>query len=298
MKRPPILLVHGGCGNTPPSRRALAALREALDAGHGVMERGGSAVDAVEAVVVALETSGEFNAGPGSKLQLDGIARMDASIMDGRTLAAGSVASVEGIRNPIRAARLVMDTTPHVLLVGPWAHRLARHHGIPEWIGPRPGRRIPWRTLYAQAAALQTFETGTVGAVARDAAGHVAAATSTGGISRMLPGRVGDSPLIGAGTYADDDAGAISMTGHGEAIIRGGLARLIANDLAHGSTPRSAGRRALTWMRRRIGGEAGAIVIAGGGAFALLHTTRYMACGLRRGTLGRVATHGVRIGAR
>jgi beta-aspartyl-peptidase (threonine type) len=276
----------------------LAAIRTALNTGYRVIERGGSAVDAVEAAVVTLETSGRFNAGPGSKRQMDGLVRMDASIMDGATLAAGAVASVEGILNPVRAARRVMDATPHVLLAGPWAQRFARHFGIPAWVGPRPGRRVPWKTLYRQAVPLQPPGTGTVGAVARDATGRVAAATSTGGIARMLPGRVGDSPLIGAGTYADSDGGAVSMTGHGEVIIRGGLARLIANDLAQGLTPRAAGRRALEWMHRRIGGEAGAIIVSRIGAFAQLHTTRYMACGVRRARFIRVATNGTRVGDR
>ncbi len=294
--RLPIMLVHGGCGGARPPRRALAAIREALNAGYGIMERGGLAVDAVEAAVVALETSGQFNAGAGSKRQLDGIVRMDASIMDGATLAAGAVASVEGLLNPVRAARRVMDCTPHVLLTGPWAFRLAKHHGVPERVGPRPGRRVPWKALYEQVSAHRPSESGTVGAVARDAAGRVAAATSTGGIARMLPGRVGDSPLIGAGTYADQDAGAVSMTGHGEAIIRGGLARLIASDLAHGSAPERAGRRALDWMRRRIGGDAGAIIVSRTGAFALLHTTRYMACGVRRAHSIGVAASGARVG--
>ncbi len=295
-RRLPIMLVHGGCGGRRPSRQAMAAIREALNEGYAIMERGGSAVDAVELAVAALETSGRFNAGSGSKRQLDGIVRMDASIMDGDTLAAGAVASLEGILNPVRAARRVMDSTPHVLLAGPWARRLARHHGIPEWAGPRPGRRVPWKTLYRQVSVQRTSDTGTVGAVARDAAGRVAAATSTGGISRMLPGRVGDSPLIGAGTYADNDAGAVSMTGHGEAIIRGGLARLIASGLAQWLTPRTAGRRALEWMHRRIGGEAGAIIVSGTGAFALLHTTRYMACGVRRARFIGVAASGARVG--
>ena len=294
----PIILVHAGCGDTRPPRRALAAIREALDTGYRVMERGGSAVDAVEAAVVTLETSGQFNAGPGSKRQMDGVVRMDASIMDGATLAAGAVASVEGILNPVRAARRVMDATPHVFLVGPWAQRFARHHRIQGWVGPRPGRRVPWKTLYRQAFPLRPSDTGTVGAVARDATGRVAAATSTGGIARMLPGRVGDSPLIGAGTYADDDAGAISMTGHGEVIIRSGLARVIAGHLAQGLTSQAAGRLALRWMRRRIGGAAGAIIVSRIGAFAQLHTTRYMACGVRRARFIRVAANGTRVGDR
>lgn len=295
-RRPPILLVHGGCGGGRPPRRALAAIRDALDAGYGILERGGPAVDAVEQAVAALERSGRFNAGPGSKRQMDGIARMDASIMDGRTLAAGAVASVEGIVNPVRAARRVMDTTAHVLLAGPWARRLARYHGIPEWTAARPRRRATWETLYREAAARRGSDGGTVGAVARDAAGHVAAATSTGGITGMLPGRVGDSPLIGSGTYADDDAGAVSMTGTGEAIIRGGLARLIAVDLARGLTPARAGPRALRWMQRRIGGDAGAIIVTSTGSYALLHTTRYMASGVRRARGIVVSDGGARIG--
>jgi beta-aspartyl-peptidase (threonine type) len=273
-------------------------VRHALDVGFGIMERGGPALDAVEAAVVVLEASGRFNAGAGSTRQMDGVVRMDASIMDGRTLAAGAVASMEGVLNPVRVARCVMDATPHVLFTGPWARRLARHHGIPAWTGPTPQRRVPWKKVYRQFDAPRAFDSGTVGAVARDAASHVAAATSTGGIRRMLPGRVGDSPLIGAGTYADDGAGAVSMTGIGEAIIRGGLARLIATHLASGQPPRTAGRRALTWMRRRIGGEAGAIIVTKTGAFALLHTTRHMACGVRRGGLVRVAAHGTRLGGR
>jgi beta-aspartyl-peptidase (threonine type) len=112
----------------------------------------------------------------------------------------------------------------------------------------------------------------------------------------MLPGRVGDTPLIGAGTYADDDSGAVSMTGHGEVIVRGGLARLIVTALAQGRIPRVAGRRALEWMRRRIGGQAGAIIVTNKGSFALVHTTRYMTCGVRRGGLVRVAANGMRVG--
>lgn len=294
--RKPVILIHGGCGKRRPTQRALAEIRRALDAGFDLLVRNGSAVDAVETAVAILETSGQFNAGAGSKRQMDGIARMDASIMDGHTLAAGAVASLEKTLTPVRAARVVMDATPHVLLAGPWATRLARHHRIPPWIDPEPRRRVPWKSLYPRAVAPHaTAETGTVGAVARDRAGHVAAATSTGGIARMLPGRVGDSPLIGAGTYADDGGGAVSMTGTGEALIRGGLARLIACDLALGRGPRAVGARALSWMRRRIGGEAGAVIVARTGSFALLHTTRFMACGVRRAGLVRVSTNGTRV---
>jgi beta-aspartyl-peptidase (threonine type) len=152
-----------------------------------------------------------------------------------------------------------------------------------------------WDALYRRVMKSGPRGSGTVGAVAIDARGHVAAATSTGGIARMLPGRVGDSPLIGAGTYADDQAGAVSMTGTGESIIRAGLARLIAVELARGATPNTAGRRAIAWMRRRIGGHAGAIIVSRTGARALLHTTPYMACGVQDRAGRRVAPQGDRL---
>ncbi|MFZ5877605.1 MAG: isoaspartyl peptidase/L-asparaginase family protein [Nitrospirota bacterium] len=293
--RAPILIVHGGCGGRRPTAGALAAIAHALDAGYELLERGGTSVDAVEAAVTALESSGRFNAGAGAYRQLDGVARRDASIMDGRTLAAGAVASVTGIRNPVRAARRVMTDSPHVLLTGPWAERFARHHKLPRSSEPRPSTTASWLALYRRAMTSAAPAAGTVGAVAIDARGHVAAATSTGGVARMLPGRVGDSPLIGAGTYADDQAGAVSMTGTGETIIRGGLARVIAADMARGLTPRLAGRRALAWMRRRIGGHAGAIILSRTGAHALLHATPYMACGVRDRDGRRVAAHGDRL---
>ncbi|MFZ5863625.1 MAG: isoaspartyl peptidase/L-asparaginase family protein [Nitrospirota bacterium] len=296
--RAPILLVHGGCGSRRPGARALAVIAQALDAGYALLEHGGSPVEAVEAAVVVLESSGRFNAGSGAYRQLDGVARRDASIMDGRTLAAGAVAAVTGIRNPVRAARRVMDASPHVLLVGPWAERFARSQKIPRSSEPRPVTSASWNTLYRRVMKSAKPASGTVGAVAIDARGHVAAATSTGGITRMLPGRVGDSPLIGAGTYADDRAGAVSMTGTGETIIRAGLARLIAADLARGATPKTAGRRAMGWMRRRIGGDAGAIILSRTGAHALLHTTLYMACGMRDRAGRRVEAHGDRLEGR
>lgn len=284
----PILLVHGGCGGGRPGVRALTVIAQALDAGYALLERGGSPVDAVEAAVVVLESSGRFNAGAGAYRQLDGVARRDASIMDGQSLAAGAVASVRGIVNPVRAARRVMDASPHVLLTGTGAERFARHHKIPRVADPRPATPANWERLYRRVMRSARPASGTVGAVAIDGRGRVAAATSTGGVDRMLPGRVGDSPLIGAGTYADDHAGAVSMTGTGETIIRAGLARLIAADLARGATPTIAGRRALTGMRRRIGGDAGAIILSTNGALALLHTTAYMAGGVRDRTDCRV----------
>ena len=295
-----MILVHGGCGGAQPTARQLAAIREALNEGYALLETGGSAVDAVERAVAVLEMSGRFNAGKGAKRQMDGVARMDASLMDGRDLAAGAVASIEGILTPIRAARCVMERTPHVLLVGESARRLARLHRI----APLPPEHSKERSKASRFSARgigtckAPSKLGTVGAVARDADGHVAAATSTGGITRMLPGRVGDSPLIGAGTYADDAAGAVSMTGTGETIIRMGVAKEIAMALEDGRSPETAGGRALARMRRRIGGDAGAIVLSADGAFAILHTTPYMASGYRAGRIARAAScfHRIREG--
>jgi beta-aspartyl-peptidase (threonine type) len=183
--RKPVILVHGGCGNLRPTQQALLEIRRAIDAGFALLARNGSAVDAVETAVALLETSGHFNAGAGSKRQMDGIARMDASIMDGRALAAGAVASLEKTLTPVRVARVVMDATPHVLFAGPWATRLARRHRIPTWIDPERRRPVSSRHVATPRAAV---ESGTVGAVARDTSGHVAAATSTGGIYGCCPG--------------------------------------------------------------------------------------------------------------
>ena len=288
-----VILVHGGCGGARPTARQLAAIRDALDEGYALLETGGSAVDAVERAVAVLEMSGRFNAGKGARRQMDGVARMDASLMDGRDLAAGAVASIEGILTPIRAARCVMERTPHVLLVGASARRLARAHDVAALASRGPRRAVPLRAW--RAVPRRSMGTGTVGAVARDADGHVAAATSTGGIARMLPGRVGDSPLIGAGTYADDRAGAVSLTGTGETIIRMGVAKEIVLALEEGRSPEVAGARALARMRRRIGGEAGAIVLSAAGAFAILHTTPHMASGYRAGRTARTASRFHRI---
>jgi len=272
----PVILVHGGCGVRRPTAEQKRILQQAVQAGYVLLDRGASAVDAVEAAVVILERSGEFNAGKGAKRQQDGVARLDASIMDGRDLSAGAVAGIEGILTPVRAARVVMETTPHVLMIGESARKLARRFKIEAYRFPPAAKRTRAEPL---------AKLGTVGAVALDQHGHVAAATSTGGIGSMLPGRVGDSPLIGAGTYADDRSGAVSMTGEGEAIIRAGLAREICLLMEQGLSPLAAGRRALKRMRQRIygyaGGHAGAMILSPSGAHAILHTTPFMIAGIR-----------------
>jgi L-asparaginase / beta-aspartyl-peptidase len=278
----PVILVHGGCGMKRPTAHQLHIIRRAVRTAYTQLQRGAPALDAVEAAVVLLERSGQFNAGKGSKRQLDGVARLDASIMDGRTLSAGAVAGIEGILTPVRAARAVMEQTPHVLMIGQAAGKLARRLRIEIYRFPPVARSRSQRS---------TAKLGTVGAVALDRLGHVAAATSTGGIGSMLSGRVGDSPLIGAGTYADDRSGAVSMTGEGEAIIRAGLAKEICLLMEQGATPLQAGRLALRRMRRRIKGHAGAIILRANGTCALIHTTPYMIAGYQSGKSGRIHHH-------
>ncbi len=274
------------------TRQALC-LADALLIGYALLARGGPAIAAVEAAIQLLEGSGLFNAGLGARTQLDGVRRMDASIMEGRRLQAGAVAGVEGIRHPIAAARLVLERTDHVLLAGEHATRFARHCGLalqPRRAAGRfersPATRDVTRTqrLFralqsAQGVARRLRAFGTVGAVARDVRATVAAGASTGGMGIMLPGRVGDSPLIGAGVYADNESGGISMTGMGESVIRLGVAKAMAERLAAGSRPDVAARSVLRALVARTGGRAGALVLGRDGRFAIRHVTPRMAAG-------------------
>lgn len=297
MKRPArfltgVILAHGGAGMRVVTAHQRACLAAALVEGHEWLRRGGSAADAVEQTIRVLEASGLFNAGAGARLQLDGARRMDASIMQGDTLRAGAVAAIEGIRHPISAARLIMEETAHVLLVGEQATRFARSFRMDRLPPPRRAQRITARTsvrarraesrtlrLYQELVRRSPTGTGTVGAVALDPTGTVAAGASTGGIAVMLPGRVGDSPLIGCGVYADNAAGAVSMTGLGESIIRIAVAKEIADRLAGGESPSTAARRVLNRLMRRVGGVAGALVLTRDGRFAIRHTTARMCAG-------------------
>lgn len=285
MKKPNriAILIHGGAGPRAAGKAELRVLAEALKAGWSLLTEGAGSLEAVETAIRILEDSGRFNAGRGSHPQLDGRCRMDASLMEGLELHAGAVAGIESVNNPIRAARVVMERTPHVLIAGEGARRLARFyklgggHPTPEDI-----RRNLKKTWKAETATVRLFKDiyghETVGAVALDESGSLAAGASTGGISAMLPGRVGDTPLIGAGVYADNRAGAVSMTGLGETIIRAGLAKEICDHLIHGFSPKQAAQKALRRMRKRIPGAAGAIVLDPSGRFALLHTSPFM-CG-------------------
>ncbi len=289
----PIVLVHGGAGARKMTDEQALCLTHSLVLGYALLARGDSALAAVEAAIQLLEGSGLFNAGLGARTQLDGVRRMDASIMEGRRLRAGAVAGIEGIRHPITAARLVLEKSGHVLLAGEPATRFARHFGLAPQARrvadrsdrPRPARGVTrtrqlFRALQAPRGAVRRLRAcGTVGAVALDARSTIAAGASTGGIGLMLPGRVGDSPLIGAGVYADNESGGISMTGMGESVIRLGAAKAMAERLAAGRSPDVVARTVLRALVARTGGRAGALVLGRDGRFAIRHVTTRMAAG-------------------
>jgi beta-aspartyl-peptidase (threonine type) len=286
--------IHGGAGESEWEHMDAAtetayheSLAKALAAGSAVLKQHGSALDAVEAAVKVLEDDPLFNAGRGSAFAADGKNEMDAAIMNGATLAAGSVADVEFTRHPISLARAVMEHTPYVMMVGPGADEFSRAQGLEQqppsffftemrWqefaaimrasgraVPPKPAE-VPATPVAANTPALPIFahRFGTVGAVARDGEGHLAAATSTGGMQGKLPGRVGDSPLIGAGTYASDHSCAVSGTGVGEYFIRLTLARQVCTLVEQGQTPQQAADHMIhSELPALKGGEGGVIVM-------------------------------------
>ena len=305
--RTPILLVHGGAWAIPDDAAAAHenGVRNALDAGHRILSRGGTALDAVEASVTVLEDDPTFDAGCGSFLTSNGRVQLDALLMDGGRMKAGGVACVERLRNPIQAARLVLEQSPHVYFVGVGAEEFAQSHGMPlientELVLDRERERLK-TAQERQAAGLAdaTFsgleddkgpETAiprvidashdTVGAVALDAHGNLAAATSTGGTLNKTPGRVGDSSLIGCGCYADNLAAAVSLTGWGEPIMKLVLGKWATDRVAAGSAPEFAAREAISYLHNRLGGHGGIILLGPDGRFGMAHNTPAMAWGL------------------
>ncbi|RLG53405.1 MAG: hypothetical protein DRN99_06765 [Thermoproteota archaeon] len=290
------IIVHGGAGWVELSREEaeerLEVIRESIRAGLRALRSGGSSLDAVEAAVRVMEDSPLFNAGLGSSLNYMGEVEMDASIMDGSTLKAGAVACVRRVKNPVSLARLVMERTPHVLLAGEWADKLAKEAGL-ELADLKTERAVrKWRKAMEKAReygftwALRIRElleeypglAGTVGAVAVDSQGRVAAATSTGGLILRMPGRIGDTPLIGCGTYADL-AGGCSATGVGEAAIRVCLAKSVVDLMSRGLSPKSAASAALEYMKKRTGLDCGVVCLSSLGELAAVHTTPYMLWG-------------------
>lgn len=306
----PTLLVHGGAWAIPQDAAAAheAGVRVALEAGYGILARGGTALDAVEAAVTVLEDDPTFDAGRGSFLTSDGRVQLDALLMDGGRMKAGGVACVERLRNPIQAARLVLEKSPHVYFVGDGAEQFAHAHGIPlidnaELVLDRERERLA-KAQARRAAGLEddTFsgliddkspETAmavgpnshdTVGAVALDAHGNLAAATSTGGTLNKTPGRVGDSSLIGCGCYADNLAAAVSLTGWGEPIMKLVLGKWATDRVAAGLAPELAAREAIAYLFNRLGGHGGIILLGPDGRFGLAHNTPAMAWGVATST--------------
>ena len=285
----PALILHGGAGAVTPSAlqaERRSGLTAAFEAGWGILVRGGTALDAVVQATVTLEDHPLFNAGFGSCLTEDGTVEVDASLMDGSTFQTGAVGAARNIKNAIRLAREVMTDGRHVFLVGQGAERFAREHGLPqaaavELITPRQHQR--WQALRLGSGQVQRTngEPGTVGAVALDSSGRLAAATSTGGVMGKRSGRVGDSAVIGAGTYADSALGACSATGDGEQIIRATLARTAVELLRGGKDPAQAARTALARLKRRTQGEAGLILLDPFGRRGVAYTTESMSVAFR-----------------
>jgi beta-aspartyl-peptidase (threonine type) len=281
----PAIVVHGGAGDLGPGEPAssggpevfrLEGVRRACAAGHAILRAGGGALDAVEAAVRVLEDDPAFNAGTGATLTAAGDVELDASIMDGETLRCGAVAVVKDVRNPISLARAVMERTEHVLLAGSGASAFAREIGLSPYengLLVTPRQRARWEAARRGASGSRA---GTVGAVARDVRGHLAAATSTGGMSMKLPGRVGDTAIVGCGTYADDALAAVSCTGHGERIIQLTLARHAADLVARGASAMDAAREAAALLGRRVRGEGGLIVVGPRGEVGFAHNTPVM----------------------
>jgi L-asparaginase / beta-aspartyl-peptidase len=279
------IAIHGGAGvisRSSMSREREAAYRagleRALQAGYAILEDGGASLDAVTAAVVTLEDDPLFNAGRGACFNTEGRIELDASIMDGDGLRAGAVGAVARIRNPILGARAVMENTPHVLLVAGGAERLARKHGL-DMVGPAYFRTAE------RLAALRRGDRrhhGTVGAVARDRRGNLAAATSTGGYTGKLAGRVGDSPIIGAGTYADNATCAVSGTGWGEAFIRTALAYDVAARMRYRGISLQAAASAALRQITRLGGDGGLVAVDRAGNIALPFNSQGMYRAARR----------------
>jgi beta-aspartyl-peptidase (threonine type) len=265
----PVILVHGGAGcvaDDSGEARREGCLRAAR-IGWRLLEAGGSAVDAVERAVVELEDNPLFNAGTGSTLNEHGTVETDAAIMDGWARNAGAVAALSGQRNPVKVARRVMDEGRHVLLAGAGADLFAEEQGF-ERIDPR-------ELIVSEQQERYDRRHGTVGAVAMDSAGRLAAATSTGGVLGKRQGRVGDSPLVGCGTWADHQV-AVSCTGDGEFIIRVTLARLAAFHLQRAADPAEAARLAIAELDREVGGEAGLIMVSASGLAGYARNSAHM----------------------
>ena len=293
------IVVHGGAWDIPTELHAdhLAGCRAAAEAGWDLLARGGTALDAVEAAVRILEDHPVFDAGLGSHLNADGVVELDAGIMDGKTLMAGAIASVKRVANPISLARRVLQESPHVFLVGEGAERFAQAVGVPlcdpeSLVVPR--ERELWEHRRAEtepqppAALFRSEPADTVGAVALDMAGNLAVGNSTGGTFYKHPGRVGDTPIIGCGLYADNALGAAACTGWGEQIMKTVLAKTTVDHMALLGSARDAAHVAVAYFEHRIGGLGGVICISPSGQIGFAHSTPYLAHAYRSADMAEV----------
>ncbi len=293
----PVLVVHGGAWAIPDDMvdAHLNGVRKAAAAGWRVLDHGGSALDAVEETVVALEDDETFDAGRGSFLNRDGKVQLDAFIMDGATLRGGGVGCVERLRNPVRTARKILGDSTHVYFVAEGAERFAAEHGIAlcrneDLIIPREVKRLReyqeqaathGNDLFAPAISHDLLSHDTVGAVALDRDGNIAASTSTGGTLNKDPGRLGDSSLIGCGCYADNESAAASTTGWGEPIMKLVLAKWAADRVASGNLPEWVAEEAMNYLKQRVNGHGGIILLDAQGRFGIAHNTPRMAWAVR-----------------
>jgi beta-aspartyl-peptidase (threonine type) len=303
MPNSPVLLIHGGAWAMPDDAVAPheAGIRNALAAGYKLLQAGGTAVEAVEAAITSMEDDETFDAGRGSFLTSDGRVQLDALMMEGHTLRAGGVACVERLHNPIQAARLVLEKSPHVYFVGPGAEAFAAQNGMAlcdnsELVIPRETERLQ-AAIRAQQAGLpdQTFSGDlashdTVGAVALDIYGNLAAGTSTGGTLNKTPGRVGDSSLIGCGCYADNQSAAVSLTGWGEPIMKLVLGKWAVDRVGVGEHPQQAAEQSIAYLFERLQGHGGLILLAPDGSIGIAHNTPRMAWGWRTATEEQVGS--------
>ncbi|HTR27303.1 MAG TPA: isoaspartyl peptidase/L-asparaginase [Terriglobales bacterium] len=292
MRTNPILVVHGGAWAIPDDmvEAHLNGVRNAASAGWRALELGGSALDAVEEAIVVMEDDETFDAGRGSFLNRDGKVQLDAFIMDGETLRGGGVGCVEHLRNPVRAARQILSNSPHVYFVAEGAERFAAEHGIElckneDLIIPREVERL--RAYQAQQSThgndlfAPEISHDTVGAIALDRNGNIAASTSTGGTLNKDPGRLGDSSLIGCGCYADNASAAASTTGWGEPIMKLVLAKWAADRVSAGNLPEWVAKEAMNYLKQRLNGHGGIIVLDAKGRYGIAHNTPRMAWAVR-----------------
>jgi len=284
----PSIVVHGGAWEIPDTevRDHIDGINTALEKGWSLLNEGKRALDTVEETVAILEDDPTFDAGKGSILNTDGSVEMDASIMDGKSFRAGAVAALRNFPNPVRIARQVMEKTEHILLAGQGCEEFARRQGfqpvtIEELLTPREWKRLEKLIKDKKFVTPHAFgkKRGTVGAVAMDQYGEMASATSTGGTPKKIPGRVGDTPLIGCGTYAENGVGAISCTGWGESIMKVMLAKEVAEQMRSGIEAQVSAQKGIQILHDRVGGLGGIICLDSQGSIGIAFNTPRMARG-------------------